>query len=169
VLKHKEIFSKQQKRNVYASKISIFCQHNDDFCKALNQKVILMHSTGNTGPKKLQPHKFVGEFHWCIYSLLEQAYQGESERLNSLILSRDCVTIGGLWIDDRIYWSLDIARDCTVTDTLVSTVTSLLPLLGSGFQRRTFPFFCIPELPPFSATGFSQQQLTTTEPQQSSN
>jgi hypothetical protein len=44
----------------------------------------------------------------------------------------------------------DTARDYTLqfttTHTLVSTVTSSLPLLGSGFQRRTFPFFWAPEL-----------------------
>jgi hypothetical protein len=38
------------------------------------------------------------------------------------------------------------------TYTLVSTVTSSLPLLNSGFQRRTFPFLSSPT----SATSFSQ-------------
>jgi hypothetical protein len=55
------------------------------------------------------------------------------------------------------------------THSLVSTVTSSLPLLGSSFQRRTFVFLWFPELSPTSATRFSQQQLTATEPQQSSN
>jgi hypothetical protein len=32
-------------------------------------------------------------------------------------------------------------------------------LLGSGFQRRTFPFLWIPELFPASATNLSHQQL----------
>jgi hypothetical protein len=32
-------------------KWSISYQHNDHFCQALNREVILMHSTGNTGPK----------------------------------------------------------------------------------------------------------------------
>jgi hypothetical protein len=39
------------------------------------------------------------------------------------------------------------------THTLVSTATSSLPLRGSGFQQRTFPFLCVPELSPASATG----------------
>jgi hypothetical protein len=43
------------------------------------------------------------------------------------------------------------------------------PLQGSGFQRRTFPFLWVPELSPASATSFSQQQLTRTEPQQFSD
>jgi hypothetical protein len=53
--------------------------------------------------------------------------------------------------------------------TLVSTVTSLLPLLDSGFPRRTFPFLWLPNLSPGSATSFSQQQLSRTEPQQQSS
>jgi hypothetical protein len=36
----------------------------------------------------------------------------------------------------------------TITTTLVSTVTSLLPLLDNGFQQR------VPELSPASATSF---------------
>jgi hypothetical protein len=57
----------------------------------------------------------------------------------------------------------DYTLQFTVTHTLMPTVTSSLPLLSSGFQRRTFPFLWVP------ATNFSQQQVTTTEPQQSSN
>jgi hypothetical protein len=53
--------------------------------------------------------------------------------------------------------------------TLVSTFTSSLLLLGSGFQQRTFLFLWIPELSPASVTSFSQQQLTMTKPQQLSN
>jgi hypothetical protein len=51
------------------------------------------------------------------------------------------------------------------THTPVATVTSSLPLRGSGFQHQTFPFLWVPELFPASATSFSQQQLTTTETQ----
>jgi hypothetical protein len=40
---------------------------------------------------------------------------------------------------------------------------------GNDFQRRTFAFLWVPELSPASATTFSEQQFTTTEPQQSSN
>jgi hypothetical protein len=67
----------------------------------------------------------------------------------------------------------DSARDYTlyfaITHTLVPTVTSSLPLLCSGFQRRTFLFLWVPELSTASATSFKQQQLTTTERQRSSN
>jgi hypothetical protein len=59
----------------------------------------------------------------------------------------------------------DTARDYT----LQFTVTSSLPLLGSGFQRRTFSFRWVPELSPASSTSFLEQQLKTAEPQQSSN
>jgi hypothetical protein len=52
----------------------------------------------------------------------------------------------------------DTARDYNlqfnITRTLVSTVTSSLPLFGSGFQRRTFPFLRVPKLSPASATSF---------------
>jgi hypothetical protein len=49
---------------------------------------------------------------------------------------------------------------------LLCTVTSSLPLPGSGLQRQTFRFLLVPELSPASATSFSQQRFTTTEPQQ---
>jgi hypothetical protein len=48
-------------------------------------------------------------------------------------------------------------------------VISSLPLLGSNFQWRMFPFLWVPELLLASAISFSQQQLTTTELQQFSN
>jgi hypothetical protein len=57
----------------------------------------------------------------------------------------------------------------THTHILVSTVTSSLSLLGSGFQRRPLPFLWVTELSPTSATSFSQQQITTTKPQRLSN
>jgi hypothetical protein len=50
------------------------------------------------------------------------------------------------------------------THTYVSTVTSSLPLLSSDFNGDV-PFLWVPELSSASATIFSQQQLTTTEPQ----
>jgi hypothetical protein len=74
----------------------------------------------------------------------------------------------------------DTARGYTLQDTVTHThthththtsVQSRLhqPLFSSGFQRWTFPFLWVLELSPASATSFSQQQLTTTELQQSSN
>jgi hypothetical protein len=59
----------------------------------------------------------------------------------------------------------DYTLQFTVTYTLVSTVTSSLPLLDSGFQWRTLLFFWLPELSPASAISFSQQRLKTTAPQ----
>jgi hypothetical protein len=47
----------------------------------------------------------------------------------------------------------------TTAYTLVSTITSSWPLLGSGFQCRTFSFFWVPELSPTSATKNSSQRL----------
>jgi hypothetical protein len=63
----------------------------------------------------------------------------------------------------------DFTSHFTVTHTPISTVTTSLPLLGGSFQRWTSPFLWVPELSPVSATSFSQQQLTTTEPMQFSN
>jgi hypothetical protein len=54
----------------------------------------------------------------------------------------------------------DYTLHFTITHTLMSTVTSSLLLLGSGFQWRTLPA---------SAASFSQEQLTMTEPQQFSH
>jgi hypothetical protein len=70
-----------------------------------------------------------------------------------LVLSRDGATIDGSWTDNRIY-TPDYTLQFTVTHKLMSTVTSSLSLLGSGFQRRTFPFLWVPELSPVSAASF---------------
>jgi hypothetical protein len=69
------------------------------------------------------------------------------------------VTIDGVWVVDRIYWTLwySVWLHFTVhsyTHTLVSTVMSSLPLLGSGFQQLAFSFLQFPELSPGSATSF---------------
>jgi hypothetical protein len=84
------------------------------------------------------------------------------------------VTVSRNWNDYWIYWTLWYSawlrfRIHCYIHRVVSTVTSSLPLFGSGFQRRTFPFLRVPELSPASATSFSQQQLTATEPQRLSN
>jgi hypothetical protein len=57
----------------------------------------------------------------------------------------------------------------THTHTLVSTAISTLSLPGSGFQHWIISFLWVSQLSPASATSFSQQQLTTTVPQQSSD
>jgi hypothetical protein len=65
------------------------------------------------------------------------------------------VTIDGFRTDYRIYWTLwystwlHFTVHCyTHTHPLVPTVTSSLPLFCSGFQRRAFPLFWVPELSP---------------------
>jgi hypothetical protein len=63
----------------------------------------------------------------------------------------------------------DYTLQFSITHTLVSTVTCSLSLLRSGYQRGRSPFSWVPELSPASATSCSQQQLTKTEHQQSSN
>jgi hypothetical protein len=50
--------------------------------------------------------------------------------------------------------------------SLVSTVMFSPLFLGSGFQQQTLPFLWVSELSLALATSFSQQQLTTAEPQQ---
>jgi hypothetical protein len=47
----------------------------------------------------------------------------------------------------------DYILQLTIAHTL-PTVTYLLLLLGSGFQRQTFPFLWIPGLSPVSAISF---------------
>jgi hypothetical protein len=81
------------------------------------------------------------------------------------------VNIDRFWINDRIYWTLCYSSWLNFTvhcyththarmHTLVSTVTSSLPLLTSGFQRRTFPFLWVPELSPTSATSSLTDSLS---------
>jgi hypothetical protein len=60
-------------------------------------------------------------------------------------------------IGNRIYWTLlthnsRLHLQITIAQRLVFSVTGFTPLLGSGFQRRTFPFLWVPELSPASAT-----------------
>jgi hypothetical protein len=91
-------------------------------------------------------------------------------------LSRVWVTVIQFWIDKWIYWTLWYSawlhftvhyythtHTHTHTHTLLSTVTSSLSLLGSGFQRWTFPFLWVPEPSLASATSCSQQLPTSTE------
>jgi hypothetical protein len=61
----------------------------------------------------------------------------------------------------------DTVRVTTLYNSLLQSRLHY-PLLGSGFQWRTFPFHWVPELSTASATSFPQQQLTT-EPQQLSD
>jgi hypothetical protein len=76
------------------------------------------------------------------------------------------VTTDGVGIDDRIYWTIWYSAWLhftvqTHTHTLESTVTSSLPLLGSGFQRRTFPFLWVPEQSLASATSLNPRGYLT--------
>jgi hypothetical protein len=50
------------------------------------------------------------------------------------------VIIDGIWFDDHIYWTpwLHFTVHYYI-HTLVSTGMTLLPLIGSGFQRRAVP------------------------------
>jgi hypothetical protein len=85
--------------------------------------------------------------------------------LPQMLLSLDLVTVDGVWIGNWIYWTLwHITRDynsqITVTERLVFSVTVFTVLLGSGFQRQTFPFLRLPELSPASATSFCNFQPT---------
>jgi hypothetical protein len=84
----------------------------------------------------------------------------------------------GVWIGNWIYWTLtlvtinnyDSLTELHTPKITVSTAHIVFfslhwPLLGSGFQRPTFPFLWVPELYPASATSFS---LLTTAEQSSS-
>jgi hypothetical protein len=75
------------------------------------------------------------------------------------------VTTNGVKLMTRFIAHFDTEGDYTlqftITHTLVSTVTSSLPLLGSGFKRRTFPSSVFPNCPrpqlPASKSNSSQQ------------
>jgi hypothetical protein len=73
-------------------------------------------------------------------------------------MSRDRVTIDGVWSGNWVFAHSDTARDYTlrfsIAHTLMSIITSSLSLLGSGFQRGTFPFLWVPKVSPASATSF---------------
>jgi hypothetical protein len=68
---------------------------------------------------------------------------------------------------ELFYTGRDNTLEFTITHTLVSTVTSSLPLLGSGFQRRSspssgFPNCPRPQLP--ASNSSSSQRLSTNTP-----
>jgi hypothetical protein len=74
-----------------------------------------------------------------------------------LYISRDRVTIDGLWIGNWICWAFTHRNYCgnANSHTLLQHVLSLLNLLclnqslsGNGSQRRAFPFLWAPELSP---------------------
>jgi hypothetical protein len=86
------------------------------------------------------------------------------------------VIIGGVWIGDRIYWTLWYSEwlnfaihyyahthphTHTHTQTLVSTVMSSLVVARYLLQRRTFPFLWVPNSPrpqlPSSKSNSSQR------------
>jgi hypothetical protein len=97
-------------------------------------------------------HSLVSATFLCVYTY---------ERIYSYvyILSGGGVTINGFWIYDRIHWTLWHSAWLHFTfhyhtRTLMSIVTSSLPLLGNGFQRWTFPFLWVPEWSPASAISF---------------
>jgi hypothetical protein len=48
----------------------------------------------------------------------------------------------------------DFASEVIITYTLVSTLTPLLPLLGSCFQQLMFSSLLVPELSPAWTTSF---------------
>jgi hypothetical protein len=56
------------------------------------------------------------------------------------ILSRDCVTIDGFWIDNWISWT-SLQLVATLYKSLSQGLVFSGTLLGNGFQRRTFLCF----------------------------
>jgi hypothetical protein len=78
------------------------------------------------------------------------------------------VTIDEVWIGNRIYWILTFVTTnnydsltelhtpkITVTKAHIKSSQSSLVVAWYRLQRRTFPFFWVPELSPASATNFS--------------
>jgi hypothetical protein len=75
--------------------------------------------------------------------VLQKSHSNRKDPEEILIYIVKClnVTTHGFWADDRIYWTLrDYTLHFAITRAAVSTVTSLLLLLGSGFHQRMFPF-----------------------------
>jgi hypothetical protein len=56
------------------------------------------------------------------------------------LLSRDRVTIDGVWIGNRIYWN-HTTRDYTSQITITHIPVFSVTLLGNGYQRLTFLSF----------------------------
>jgi hypothetical protein len=97
----------------------------------------------------------IGILKSLTWAVTEMEYQmPQTNHLTKFIrLSRDSVTIDGVRIVNRIYWTLWYSAWLHFTFQCC-TLASSLSLLGSGFQRRKFPFLWLPELSPFSATSF---------------
>jgi hypothetical protein len=66
-----------------------------------------------------------------------------------------------VWIGNRIYWTLPWLYFTTYHPRLMCLAAVFTAMLGSGFQRRTFPFLRVPELSPASATSFSLRSTGT--------
>jgi hypothetical protein len=73
-------------------------------------------------------------------------------------------------VDDAHFDTVcDYLLQVAIKRTLASTVTSSLLLLGSCLQQWMFTFLWVPKWSPASDMRFFQEQLTMTEPKQSSN
>jgi hypothetical protein len=103
---------------------------------------------------------------WFIINIIINNRSSNKNNKNTLRYFHRTVTI--LWsvtVDGVLDWWLDLLytliQSVTIlyssllhTHTPMFTCTSLLPLLGTGFQRRTFPFLWVPGLSPASVTIF---------------
>jgi hypothetical protein len=99
----------------------------------------------------------------CNYNFWWEINEKRKHQIDWLSISIiNCwiATVGGFWIDDSLYcalwynawphfkqFTITHTYTHTHTHTLESTVTSSLPLLGNGFQQRTYPFSGFPNCP----------------------
>jgi hypothetical protein len=68
-----------------------------------------------------------------------------SYRTRCSVLSRERVIVDGVWVGDRIYWTLqrttrDYTSQITITHRLVFSVTVFTALLVNDFQQWSFHF-----------------------------
>jgi hypothetical protein len=83
----------------------------------------------------------------------ERRDQQENQDIDGwIILSSVRVTVDGVWVGNRIYGTLIYAPRGYTSQTTITYKLLVAALLGSGFWRRTFPIFWVPELTPASVT-----------------
>jgi hypothetical protein len=85
----------------------------------------------------------------------------------TITLSRFLVTINGVWIGNRIYWTYTIryhTSQISRWDTRYSQSVTVFNnhYLVAASNGGSSSLFCVPELFQASSTSFSQKQLTTT-------
>jgi hypothetical protein len=73
---------------------------------------------------------------------------------HTLTHRRDAVTVDGLWVDGRMYWTFWYSAWIRFSFHCYTPVSTVTAVICSGFQRQTFPFLWVHTGSVASATSY---------------